>query len=71
MEELKEDVKDCEFKSVTILQDLNYEKNDEIVAIAKIELKLIRSGISKELISFFKNSIIPTKHLHLALQARK
>ena len=28
-----------------MLQDLNYEKNDEIAAVAKIEQKLIRSGI--------------------------
>ena len=36
-----------------MLQNLNYEKNDEIVEIAKIELEIIRSGISKKLISFF------------------
>ena len=42
IEELKEEVKEWEFKSVRILQDLNYKKNDEIVEIAKIELKLER-----------------------------
>ena len=54
IEELKEEVKEWEFKSVRIIQDLNYEKNDEIVEIAKIELKLERSGVSKK-------SIIPKK----------
>ena len=48
-----------------MLQDLNYEKSDKIVEIAKIELKLIRSTASKELISFSKKSIIPKKYLHL------
>ena len=38
-EELKEEVKEWEFKSVKILQDLNYQKYDEIVELAKIELK--------------------------------
>ena len=33
------------FESVKILQDLNYEKNDKIVKIVKIELKLQRLGI--------------------------
>ena len=42
---LKEEVKEWEFKSVKILQDLNYAKNDEIVEIAKIELKLKRLGV--------------------------
>ena len=37
IEKLKEEVKECKFKSVKILQDLNYAKNDEIVEIAKIE----------------------------------
>ena len=31
IEKLKEEVKDWEFKSVKILQDLNYAKNDKIV----------------------------------------
>ena len=64
-EELKEGVKEWGFKSVKILQDLNYEKNDEIVEIAKIELKLKRLGISKKSIDNFKKSIIPKKYLHL------
>ena len=47
IEELKEEVKEWEFKIVKILHDLNYEKNNEIVEISKIELKLKRLGISK------------------------
>ena len=47
IEELKEDVK-WQSKAAKILQDLNYEKNDEIAAIAKIEQKLIKSGILKK-----------------------
>ena len=71
MEKLKEESKEWEFKSVKMLQDLNYVKNDEIAEIAKIELKLQRLGVSKKSINFFKKSIIPKKHLHLVLQARK
>ena len=55
IEELKEEAK--EFKSVKMLQDLNYEKNDEIFQIAKIELKLEKSRISKKSINIFKKSI--------------
>ena len=47
IEELKE-VKKWEFKSFKLLQDINYEKNDEIFEIGKIELKLERLGISKK-----------------------
>ena len=47
IEELKEDVK-WQSKAAKILQDLNYEKNDEIAVIAKIEQKLIKSGILKK-----------------------
>ena len=54
IEELKEKAKEREFKSVKILQDLNYAKNDEIVEIAKIELKLKRLRVSKKSINFFK-----------------
>ena len=50
-----------------MLQDLNYEKNDDIVVVAKIELKLQRLGASKKSINFFKKLIIPKKHLHLVL----
>ena len=67
LEELKEEVKEWEFKSVKKLQGLNYAKNDEIVEIEKIELKLKRLRVSKESISFFKKSIIPKKCLHLVL----
>ena len=44
--ELKEDV-EWESNVAKMLQDLSYEKNDEIAAIAEIEQKLIRSGILK------------------------
>ena len=67
IEELKEEVKEWEFKRVRVLQDLSFEKNDEIVEIAKIELKLQRLGTSKKSISFFKKSIIPKKYLHFFL----
>ena len=46
IEELKEDLK-WESKAAKMLQDLNYEKNDEIAAIAEIEQKVIISGILK------------------------
>ena len=62
IEELKEDV-EWESKTAKMLQDLNYEKNDEIVATSEI-----KSGILKELISFLKISIIPRKYLHLVLE---
>ena len=70
IEELKEVVKEWEFKSVKILQDLNYEKYYEIVEIAKIELRLERLRISRESIDNFKNPIISKKYLHLVLQAK-
>ena len=66
IEELKEDLK-CEVKDAKVLQDFNYEKNDEIVEIAKTALKLQRLGASKKSVNFFKNSIIPKRHLHLVL----
>ena len=65
IEELKEGVDRCEFQIVKTLEDLHFLKHEEIAAIAKIELELIRSGISKELISFLKKSIIPKKYLPL------
>ena len=46
IEELKEDA-EWEFKPAKMLQNLNYEKNDEIASIAKIEQKLIKPGILK------------------------
>ena len=46
IEKLKWDVK-WESKGAKMVQDLHYEKSDEIVEIAKIEQKLIRSGASK------------------------
>ena len=45
-----------------IIQDLSYEKNDEIVEVAKIELKLKILGISKKSIDNFKKSTIPKKY---------
>ena len=61
VEELKEEVKEWEFKSVKILQYLSYEKYDAIVEIAKIELKLERLGVSKDPFDNFKKLIIPKK----------
>ena len=57
IEELKEDV-EWESKAAKMLQDLSYEKNDEIAAMAETEQKLIKSGI-------LKKSIIPKRYLHL------
>ena len=70
IEELKEEVKEWKFKNVRILEDLNYEKYDQVFEIAKIELKLKRLGISKESINSFKKLIIPKKYLHLVLQGK-
>ena len=53
-EELKEEDKEWEFKSVRILPDLSYEKNDEIVEITRKELKLKRLRVSQKSIVFFK-----------------
>ena len=63
-------MKEWEFKCVKILQGLNYQKYDEVVEIAKIELNLKRLGISKESIDSFKELIIPKKYLHLVLQVK-
>ena len=71
IEKLKEEVKEWDFKSVKILQDLNYAKNDEIDETAKIELKLKRLRVSKKSINFSEKSIIPKEHLPLVLQAKK
>ena len=57
IEELKEDV-EWESKAAKMLQDLSYEKNDEIAAVAEIEQMLIKSGILKKL-------IIPKGYFHL------
>ena len=67
IEELKEEVKEWEFNSFKILQDLNYGKYDKIVEIAKIEFKLERLGLSKESIDSFKKLIIPKNYLHFVL----
>ena len=71
IEELKEEVKEREFKRVRVLQNLSFEKNDQIVEIAKMELKLQRLGASKKSISFFKKSIIAKKYLRLVLLTEK
>ena len=66
IKELEKGVHGIEFQiAIKILEDLNFLKHEEIEGIAKVELELIRSGISKELTSFFKKPIIPKKHLHL------
>ena len=52
IEELKEGVDEIELRSIKTLEDLNFLKHEEAAAIAKIELELIKSGISKEVISF-------------------
>ena len=67
LEELKEEVQEWEFKSVKILQDLNYEKNDEIAEIAEMDLKLERLEISKKSSDNFKKLSISKKYLHLVL----
>ena len=54
IEELKEDV-EWESKAAIMFQDLNYEKNDEVAATAKLEQKLIKSGLLK-------------RYLHLVLK---
>ena len=68
IEELKEGVDGIEFQSVKTLEDLNFLKHEEVAAIAEIEQKLKRFGISKEVINFFKKWIIPKKCLHLVLE---
>ena len=62
IKELKEGVDGIEFQSVKTLED--FLKHEEAATIVEIELKLIRSGISKKLISLFKNLITPGKYLH-------
>ena len=66
-----EELKEAEFQSVKTLEDLNFLKHKEVAAIAEIEQKLIRFAISKKLISFFKESVIPKKYLHLAEELLK
>ena len=48
-------------------------KHEEAAAIVEVEQRLIKSGISKELIIFLKRSIILRKYLHLVFKrtARK
>ena len=70
IEELRKGVDGIEFQSIKTVKDLNFLKYEKAAAIAEIEQKLIRSGISKELINFFKKSIIPRKYLHLASEEK-
>ena len=63
--DLKEGVDRIEFQNAKTLEDLNFLKHEKAAAISEIEQKLIRFGISKELINFFKKSIIPKRYLHL------
>ena len=53
IEKLKEGADGIQFQSFKTLEDLNTLKHEEAAAIAEIEQKLIKSGISKELIIFF------------------
>ena len=52
IERLKTEVE--EFKSVKLLQDLNYEKDAEIDEIRRIEIRLKALRISKTIINAFK-----------------
>ena len=61
IEKLKKEVEEWEFKSVKLLQDLNYEKYDEIAEIAKIGIRSKELGILKESTDAFKKLIIPKK----------
>ena len=58
IEEVKEKAKGWEFKNVKILEDLNYKMYDEIVEIAKIELKVFNCYLSKLFLLF-----LDLKHL--------
>ena len=60
IEELKEGIDGIEFQSFKTLEDLIFLKHEE-----KTEQKLIRFGILKEVINFYKKLIIPKKYLHL------
>ena len=53
-----------------MLQDLNYEKHDEIAEIAKIEIRLKKLGISKESTDAFKKLIILKKYVYLVLKTK-
>ena len=59
IERLKTEVEEWEFKSVKLLQDLNYEKDAEIAEIRRIEIRLKALRISKRIINAFKKLIIP------------
>ena len=64
---LKKEVKEWEFKSVKLLQDINYEKGAKIVEINRIENRLEALGTSKAIINAYKKLIIPWKYLYLIL----
>ena len=57
IEKLKEAIREDEFESDKKLEDLNYAKHDEMVEIAKLELKLERSRASRNINCLFKKII--------------
>ena len=65
IEELKEERDGIEFHCVKTLEDLHFLKHEEAAAITDIKQKLIRFGILKKLVNFFKKSIILKRYLHL------
>ena len=70
IERLKAEVEEWAFKSVKLLQDLNYEKGAEIAEVKRIEIKLEALKTSKAIINAFKKLIIPKKYLHLILKIK-
>ena len=62
-----EEAKEWEFKSVKLLEDLNFGKHDEIAEIEEIEIRLGALGISKTTINAFKKLIISNEYLYLLL----
>ena len=63
IEELKEGVDGIEFQSFKTLEDLNILQHEEAAVVAKIEQKLIKSEISKQLINFFKKRLFHSKEI--------
>ena len=70
IERLKTEVEEWEFKSVQLLQDLDYEKSVEIARIARIEIRLEALGTSKTIINAFKKLINPKEYLYLVLKTK-
>ena len=67
IERLKTEVEEWEFKSVKLLQDLNYEKGVEIAEIKRIAIKLEALKTSKTIINVFEKLSIPGKYLYVIL----